>query len=90
MTIHLPNDVECDILAQVQSGQFATVGAAITEAWQAFQRHRQTHQSTASSASPDRLLGSASDHPELMNQKLRHRPACAAREAPRASPAPAR
>jgi Arc/MetJ-type ribon-helix-helix transcriptional regulator len=68
MTIHLPNDVEHDILAQVQSGQFVSVDAAITEAWRAFQRHRQTRQPSASPTSPDPLLGSASDHPELMDQ----------------------
>jgi Arc/MetJ-type ribon-helix-helix transcriptional regulator len=70
MTIHLPNDVEREILAQVQSGQFPSVDAAITEAWRQFQHHRQTRQPSAISTSPDPLLGSASDHPELMDQIL--------------------
>ncbi len=32
MTIHLPKEVEADILAAVQSGRFASVDAAMTEA----------------------------------------------------------
>lgn len=68
MKIHLPNDVEREILAQVQSGRFASVDAALTEAWRAFQTHRQARQTSAISTSPDPLLGSASDHAELMDQ----------------------
>jgi Arc/MetJ-type ribon-helix-helix transcriptional regulator len=68
MTIHLPNDVEREILAQVQGGHFASVDAALTEAWRVFQRHRQARQPSAISTSPDPLLGSASDHAELMDQ----------------------
>jgi Arc/MetJ-type ribon-helix-helix transcriptional regulator len=68
MTIHLPNDVEREILAQVQSGQFASVDAAITEAWRDFQRHRLARQASAHPTSPDPLLGSASDHAELVDQ----------------------
>jgi hypothetical protein len=40
MTIHLPNDVERDILAEVHSGHFASVDDALAVAWQSFQRHR--------------------------------------------------
>jgi len=67
MTIHLPNVVERDILAQVQSGQFASVDAAITEAWRAFERHRQTRQPSSTSTSPDPSLGSMSDHADLID-----------------------
>ena len=41
MTIHLPNDVERDILAEVHNGHFASVNDAIAEAWRSFQRQRQ-------------------------------------------------
>lgn len=68
MIIHLPNDVEREILAQVQSGQLPSIDAAITEAWRLYQRQRPTRQPSSTSTSPDPLLGSASDHPELMDQ----------------------
>ncbi len=68
MTIHLPNDVEREILAQVQNGRFASVDAALAEAWRAFQRHRQERRQPTIPPSPDPLLGSASDHAELMDQ----------------------
>jgi Arc/MetJ-type ribon-helix-helix transcriptional regulator len=43
MTIHLPNDVERDILAEVHSGNFASVDDALTAAWRLFrQQHRQS------------------------------------------------
>jgi Arc/MetJ-type ribon-helix-helix transcriptional regulator len=42
MTIHLPNDVERDILAEVHSGHFASVDDALTAAWRSFQQHRQS------------------------------------------------
>jgi Arc/MetJ-type ribon-helix-helix transcriptional regulator len=40
MTIHLPNDVERDILAEVHSGHFASVDAALAAAWRSFRQHR--------------------------------------------------
>jgi hypothetical protein len=40
MTIHLPNDVERDILAEVHSGHFASVDDALAIAWRSFQGHR--------------------------------------------------
>jgi hypothetical protein len=66
--IYLSNDVEREILAQVQNGYFVSVDAALTEAWRAFQRHCPARQPSAISTSPDPLLGSASDHAELMDQ----------------------
>jgi len=42
MTIHLPNDVERDILAEVHSGHFASVDDALAEAWRSFRQHRQS------------------------------------------------
>ena len=41
MRIHLPNDVERDILAEVHSGHFASVDDALAEAWRSF-RQQQT------------------------------------------------
>ena len=52
MNIHLPNDVERDILTQVQSGQFPSVDAAIAEAWRQFEQHRRTQQPSATPTSP--------------------------------------
>ena len=42
MTIHLPDEVKRDILAEVQSGHFASVDDAIAEAWKSFRRLHQT------------------------------------------------
>jgi Arc/MetJ-type ribon-helix-helix transcriptional regulator len=68
MTIHLPDDVERDILAQVQSGRFASVDAALTEAWLEFQRHRQAQQPSVSAASSDPLLGIFRDAPDEIDE----------------------
>src|SRR4051794_29913658 len=40
MTIHLPEDLERSIRAEVQSGHFASVDDAIAEAWRTFQLRR--------------------------------------------------
>ena len=37
MTIHLPRDIEQSVEAAVQSGRFASAGAALAEAWRAFE-----------------------------------------------------
>jgi Arc/MetJ-type ribon-helix-helix transcriptional regulator len=42
MTIHLPNEVERDILAEVHSGHFASVDDALTAAWRSFRQQRQS------------------------------------------------
>ena len=68
MTIHLPNDVERDILSRVQSGQFASVDAAIAEAWRDFQRHCQAQEPPASTAPSDPLLGIFRDAPGEMDE----------------------
>ena len=41
MTIHLPTDVERDLLAEVHSGHFASVDDALAGAWRSFRRQRQ-------------------------------------------------
>lgn len=42
MTIHLPNEVEREILAEVHGGHFASVDEALTAAWQSLREHRQS------------------------------------------------
>ena len=55
MTIHLPNDVERDILAEVYSGHFAYIDDALSEAWRSFQQQRYQH-ATIHGARNDRSL----------------------------------
>jgi Arc/MetJ-type ribon-helix-helix transcriptional regulator len=38
MTIHLPKEIERDILAEVQSGHYASVDDALVKAWQTLRR----------------------------------------------------
>jgi Arc/MetJ-type ribon-helix-helix transcriptional regulator len=76
MTIHLPSDVESSLQAAVQKGRFASLDDALAEAWRHFQRQQETlAPATAEAADP--LLGSMSDHAELMDQivedAMRHR-----------------
>jgi len=79
MTIHLPKDVENSILAEVHSGHFASINDALAEAWRCFQRQQQMPKTGpgAVAAITDPLLGSMSDHAELMDQivedAMRHR-----------------
>lgn len=68
MTIHLPDDVERDILAEVHCGHFASVDDALAEAWRSFQRQRQP---TAPSTGQG-LIGALRDDAELLDQALEH------------------
>ena len=68
MTIHLPNDVERDILAEVHSGHFASVDDALVEAWRSFQRQRQTPTRTHGLG----LIGALRDDAELLDQAVEH------------------
>lgn len=67
MTIHLPPDVERDILAEVHSGHFASVDDAIAKAWRSFQRQRPGEQL---SAHPTGMgsIGAMHDDAELLEQ----------------------
>jgi Arc/MetJ-type ribon-helix-helix transcriptional regulator len=47
MTIHLPPEVEREILAEVHSGHFASVDDALAEAWRLFQQQRPTEDLSA-------------------------------------------
>jgi Arc/MetJ-type ribon-helix-helix transcriptional regulator len=68
MTIHLPNDVERDILAEVHSGHFASIDDALAEAWRSFQRHRQP----PAPSSEQGLIGALRDDAELLDQVVEH------------------
>lgn len=65
MTIHLPNEVERDILAEVHNGHFASVDDALAEAWRSFRHQRQT---------PAAGTGQLQPMPEeATDQELQHR-----------------
>jgi hypothetical protein len=68
MTIRLPNDVERDILAEVHSGHFASVDAAIAEAWRSFQRQRQSPPPTPGLG----FIGALRDDADLLDQAVEH------------------
>ena len=68
MTIHLPNDIERDILAEVHNGHFASVDDALAEAWRSFQRHRPS----PAPASGLGLIGALRDDAELLDQAVEH------------------
>jgi Arc/MetJ-type ribon-helix-helix transcriptional regulator len=68
MTIHLPNDVERDILAEVHNGHFASVNDAIAEAWRSFQQQRQPVAPTTGQG----LIGALRDDAELLDQAVEH------------------
>jgi Arc/MetJ-type ribon-helix-helix transcriptional regulator len=48
MTIHLPEDVEISIRAEVTSGRFASTDEAIAAAWRAFQQNEPASDEAAS------------------------------------------
>jgi hypothetical protein len=68
MTIQLPADIERDILAEVHNGHFASVDAALAEAWQAFQRHRPV----AAPVSGQGIIGALRDDADLLDQIVDH------------------
>ncbi len=77
MTIHLPHDVERDILAQVHGGRFASVDDAMAEAARLLLRQLQQTPSQPTptvlpQASPDPLLGTWRDDAELLDEIVEH------------------
>ena len=68
MTIQLPTDVERDILAEVNSGHFASVDDALAEAWRSFRRHRPP----AALIPGTGLIGALRDDAELLDQAVEH------------------
>jgi Arc/MetJ-type ribon-helix-helix transcriptional regulator len=76
MTIHLPKELESSIEEAVHHGHFASVDAAMAEAARLLLRDLK-HRPQPPAADADPLLGSMSDHAELMDQivedAMRHR-----------------
>jgi hypothetical protein len=68
MIIHLPPEIERSIQEAVHSGHFASVDAALAEAWWAFQQHRQL----PALASGSGLIGALRDDPGLLDQIVDH------------------
>ncbi len=74
MTIHLPPHIESSIQAAVQSGRYASLDDAMTEAATLLverldrERAQAKPRAAATATSPDPLLGLMSDHAELMDE----------------------
>ncbi len=66
MTIHLPNDLESSLRAEVSSGHFPTLDDAMAEAVRLLlSRHRPQ---PTTDPGPDLLLGSMRDYADDMDQ----------------------
>jgi hypothetical protein len=68
MMIHLPNDVERDILAEVHSGHFASVDDALAAAWRSFRQHRQSPAPVPGQG----LIGVLREDAELLDAAVEH------------------
>ena len=73
MTITLPDELERSIQAAVQSGRFASVDDAMTEASRLLLREMEAGQrpgqpGNANNPGPDLFLGCMRDDPELMDE----------------------
>jgi Arc/MetJ-type ribon-helix-helix transcriptional regulator len=68
MTIHLPGDVERDILTEVHNGHFASVDDALAEAWRSFQRQRQSPIQSVGHGS----LGAMQDAADELDEVVKH------------------
>jgi serine/threonine protein kinase HipA of HipAB toxin-antitoxin module len=84
MTIHLPEDLERSMRAEVHSGHFASVDDLVAQAVRSLLRQPKAPPPGMASGPagatwdvPDPLIGSMSDHAELMDQivedAMRHR-----------------
>ena len=72
MTIHLPEDVEISINAEVLSGHFASQDDALAAAWRAFQRQRRQEQAPAQHPSGQGSIGAMREDAELLDQAVAH------------------
>lgn len=75
MTIHLPPDLERNILSQVHSGRFASLDDAMAEAARLLLGKIQQEQSsttTIAKASPDPLLGGWREDADLLDEIVEH------------------
>jgi hypothetical protein len=68
MTIQLPPEIESSIQAAVDSGHFASVDAAVAEAWRAFERQRQLLPPVPGQG----LIGALRDDAGLLDQIVEH------------------
>jgi hypothetical protein len=68
MTIHLPGDIERDILAEVHNGHFASVDDALAEAWRSFRQHRQP----PAPAPGQGLIGALREDADLLDEIVEH------------------
>lgn len=66
MTIHLPEDLESTVRAEVLSGRFASEDELVTEAVRAYLRQRRREATGHSSSDP--ILGLMRDDAELMDE----------------------
>jgi Arc/MetJ-type ribon-helix-helix transcriptional regulator len=67
MTIHLPPDVERDILAQVHAGHFVSVDDALAKSWRSFQQQRPIGQPSPKATAMG-SIGAMHDDAELLEQ----------------------
>ena len=76
MTVHLPEDVESSINAEVLSGHFASVNDAIAEAWRTFLRQKSQAQHPAGQGSIGAMRDAADELDEAVEHamNLRQRP----------------
>ena len=76
MTIHLPDDVESSINAEVLVGHFASVDDAIAEAWRTFLRQKPQveHPTGLGSIGAMRDAADALDEAVQLAMNLRQRP----------------
>jgi hypothetical protein len=68
MIIHLPSDIERDILAEVHNGYFASVEDALSEAWRSFRQHRPP----PAPASGQGLIGALREDADLLDEVVEH------------------
>jgi Arc/MetJ-type ribon-helix-helix transcriptional regulator len=68
MTIHLPNDLENSLRAEVNSGHFPSLDDAMAEAVRLLLSRRHRQLSAPADLGPDPLLGSMRDFADEMDQ----------------------
>jgi Arc/MetJ-type ribon-helix-helix transcriptional regulator len=68
MTIHLPNDLESSIRAEVANGHFASIDDAIAEAVRSFLQQRKPPATNTGMG----LIGALRDDADLLDQAVEH------------------
>jgi Arc/MetJ-type ribon-helix-helix transcriptional regulator len=72
MTIHLPEDVENSINAEVLSGHFATADDALAAAWRAFQQQRGQGSSGKGIPGGQGSIGAMRDAADELDEMMEH------------------